>query len=61
MKEVKNEVEQLMNQGRFSFEPPEFIRANPFMTYKYYNMDGTENYEETRKHLVEAGFERYLK
>jgi len=61
MKEAIDETEQLIDQGKFKLEMPQYIRTNPFMTYKYYNMDGTENYTETRRHLIEAGFENYLK
>ena len=61
MKEVLGEVEELTRKGRFNLEKPKYIRADPFMTYKYYNMDGTENYERTRKHLEDAGYGEYLK
>ena len=61
MKEVLGEVKELTSKGRFKLETPRYIRADPFMTYKYYNMDGSENYERTREHLIEAGYGDYLK
>lgn len=61
MMEARQEIDALINQGKFNFEKPEFIRANAYMTYKYFNLDGTENYEETKKHLIDAGYEKYLR
>lgn len=61
MKEALSEVEELNRKGRFNLEKPKYIRSDPFMTYKYYNIDGTENYEETKKHLEDAGYGEYLK
>lgn len=60
IRDAISNVNDLISIGAFKNEQPEYVRSNPYMVYRYYNLDGSENREKTREKLIEAGFGGYL-